>query len=462
MSRILIADDEPSMRRILATVLRDDGNDVVEAASVADALACLRRERLDAAIVDQRFSDGTGSQILAAAMELDVTLPVIVITAFATVELAVEMMRAGAFDFLPKPFHPEAVKACLRRASERSRLTRQNQLLRAEVIERAGGDIVGGSPAMEAVRRQIAQVAPTNASVLVLGETGTGKELVARAIHRASRRSGEPFIAINCAAMPEGLLESELFGHEKGSFTGADRVREGLFEAADGGTLFLDEAGEMSLPLQAKLLRVLNDGIVTRVGATSGRHCDVRLIAATNVDLARAINDGRFRQDLYYRLSVFPVQLPPLRARLADLASIAAHLLTRIAVDLAVPVRRLSPEAMTMLKNHPWPGNIRELRNVLEGAAIVTDSDLIEPEDIHLPPDPSTALSGTATLAPDESTTLKEALTELERRLITQALAAAKGVQAEAARRLGVSRSDLLYKIRRLGISLPDKRLGAD
>jgi DNA-binding NtrC family response regulator len=458
MRRILIADDEPSMRRILATVLRDDGADVVEAGTVADALACLRRERLDAAIVDQQFPDGTGSQILAAALELDATLPVIVITAFATVELAVEVMRAGAFDFLPKPFHPEAVKACLRRASERSRLTRENRLLRAEVLERAGGDIVGQSPAMEAVRKQIAQVAPTNASVLILGETGTGKELVARAIHRASRRAGEPFIAINCAAMPEALLESQLFGHEKGSFTGADRAREGLFEAADGGTLFLDEAGEMSLGLQAKLLRVLNDGVVTRVGATGGRRCDVRVIAATNRDLARGIIDAKFREDLYYRLSVFPIKLPPLRERLDDLEPIALHLLASIAVDLAVPLRRLSPEVLMVFRRHDWPGNIRELRNVLERATIVTDGDRIEPEDIHLPPAPTVPVSLKSDHSFASSRTLKEALVDLECRMINDALETAGGVQAEAARRLGVSRSDLLYKIRRLGIVIPERR----
>jgi transcriptional regulator with GAF, ATPase, and Fis domain len=259
--------------------------------------------------------------------------------------------------------------------------------------------------------------------------------------------------------MPEALLESQLFGHEKGSFTGADRTREGLFEAADGGTLFLDEAGDMSLALQAKLLRVLNDGIVTRVGANEGRRCDVRVIAATNIDLARAITDGRFRQDLYYRLGVFPIKLPPLRDRLDDLALLAEHLLTRIAVDLAVPLRRLSPEALAVLKGHPWPGNIRELRNVLERATIVTDGDRIEPEDVHLSTASPSAPSA-ASPASTSSVTLKEALMDLESRLIQEALDASHGVQAEAARRLGVSRSDLLYKIRRLGIAVRERRPG--
>lgn len=451
MTRILIADDEPSMRRILATVLKDDGAETSEAATVAEAIALLKGQRFDAAVVDQRFPDGTGSQILAAARAGDATLPVIVITAYATVELAVESMRDGAFDFLPKPFHPEAVKACLRRACDHSRLARENMRLRAEVVDRASQEIIGTSPAIENVRRRIAQVAPTNAAVLILGETGTGKELAARAIHRASRRSGGPFVAINCAALPENLLESELFGHERGAFTGADRAREGLFEAARGGTLFLDEAGEMSLGLQAKLLRVLNDGIVTRVGATSGRHSDVRVIAATNLDLQQAIAAGRFREDLYYRIAVFPVAVPGLRDRVSDLPLLADHLLARISVDLAVPTHRLAPDACELLRRHSWPGNVRELRNVLERAAIVADGDVIEAEDIQfehraqVPATPTDLPSGVA---------LREAVDAYEAKLIGEALAQAGGVQARAARLLGISRSDLLYKVRRLGIDV--------
>jgi DNA-binding NtrC family response regulator len=455
VTRILIADDERSIRIILGTVLKEDGAEVVEAATVAEAVVCLNSQAFDAAIIDQKFPDGEGTQILAHARQVDPALPVIVITAYATVELAVDLMRDGAFDFLPKPFHPEAVKASLRRASERSRLERENARLRLEAMDYSGRDFVGNSPAMAALRKRIAQVAPTDATVLLRGETGTGKELVARAIHTASRRAGEAFIAVNCAALPEALLESELFGHEKGAFTGAERSREGLFEAASGGTIFLDEAGEMSLALQAKLLRVLNDGTITRLGSTASRQCNVRVVAATNRDLKKAVATGEFREDLYYRIAVFPITLPPLRNRLSDLPEIAAFLLTRSAKNMAVPLRRLSSSAMAVLMQHGWPGNIRELANVLERATITADGDLIQPEDIQLEEGQLDiqSLETSASITALDSLSLNEALVTLETRMIKKALEQANGVQAEAARCLGISRSDLLYKIRKLNLT---------
>ena len=316
MARILIVDDEPSMRRILASNLRQEGFEVLEAAGVAAARGVLVEDSLDAVITDQKMSDGEGLEVLAAAREADPTVAVVFLTAFATVELAVESMRRGAFDFITKPFLPEVMLATARRAVEHTRLMQENGRLRAAVVRLQGSsEIRGNSAAIRAVREQIARVAPTNATVLITGETGTGKELVARAIHRSSPRASKAFVAVNCAAFTETLLESELFGHERGAFTGADRAREGLFEAAHEGTLFLDEAGEMSKAAQAKLLRVLTDGLVMRIGSNKARQTNVRLLVATHRDLKQRAAEGLFREDLYYRLAVVPIAIPPLRER---------------------------------------------------------------------------------------------------------------------------------------------------
>src|SRR5207248_9731083 len=308
------------MRKILASNLVQDGHTVTEAAGLAEATACLASNTYDAVITDQKMPDGQGLDVLARAREMDPALAVVFLTAFASVELAVESMRHGAFDFITKPFRPDVVGATARRACEHTELLRENGLLRLTVDRLEGsGEIFGSSPATLAVRMMIARVAPTGATVLITGETGTGKELVARAIHKSSPRAQKPFVAVNCAAFTETLLESELFGHEKGAFTGADRLRQGLFEAAHEGTLFLDEAGEMSLAAQAKLLRVLTDGQVLRVGSTRPRRVDVRVLVATHRDLQQRVQDGLFREDLYYRLAVVPIPLPPLRERREDI-----------------------------------------------------------------------------------------------------------------------------------------------
>ena len=382
MGKILVVDDEPHLRRILISNLKQEHHEVIEAASVNDARGALADHTFDAVITDQKMGDGEGLDVLAAVQEVDPTLSVVFLTAFATIELAVESMRRGAFDFITKPFVPEVLLASATRAVEHTRLVRENSRLRDTVVRLEGSsEITGRSVAILELRQKIARVAPTNATVLITGETGTGKELVARAVHRNSARVAKPLVAVNCAAFTETLLESELFGHERGAFTGADRAREGVFEVAHEGTLFLDEAAEMSLAAQAKLLRVLTDGQVTRLGSTKPRHTDVRLLVATNRDLKRRVQEGRFREDLYYRLAVVPLTVPPLRDRREDIPELCALLLAQAARDLKTPARTISAGAMRTLLSYDFPGNIRELRNLIERACILSTDKEITPEN---------------------------------------------------------------------------------
>ncbi len=383
MGRVLVVDDEPNMRRILASNLSMDGHLVEEAEGVRSALRLLSEREYDVVITDQKMPDGDGLAVLAAALDNDPSASVIFLTAIATIELAVQSMRQGAFDFLAKPFMPEVVKATVRRACERTNLLRENAVLKKTVGQLTGADnLFGNSPAMAAVREKIARVAPTDASVLITGETGTGKELVARAIHRNSRRAAKSMIAVNCAAFTETLLESELFGHERGAFTGADKPRQGLFEAAHESTLFLDEAGEMSAAAQAKLLRVLVDGQVQRVGSTRERKVDVRVLAATHRNLHERVRQGLFRADLYYRLAGFPIHMPPLRERKEDISGLCDLLSSQIAKDLKIQPLRLSSAVLEKLKAYSFPGNIRELRNLLERAHILAKG--IEIDEVPL------------------------------------------------------------------------------
>ncbi len=458
MPRLLIVDDEAGIRRVLGSLLRLNGHEVVEAPGLTRACAELSGGVFDLVITDQKMQDGDGLAVLAACREADPTLPVVMLTAFATVELAVEAMREGAFDVLAKPFQPEQVEAVVARATERTALLRENALLREALDRRAGEHgLIGESPAMLELGEMIERVGPTHATVLITGETGTGKELVARALHASSPRAAQPFVEVNCAAFTETLLDSQLFGHERGAFTGADRSRQGVFEAAHHGTLFLDEAGEMSLALQAKLLRVLVNGDVVRVGATTPRKVDVRILVATHRDLLERASEGLFREDLYYRLAVVPVRVPPLRERREDIPALADHLLGRVASDLKMPPRSLSPAALGKLVRYSFPGNVRELRNLIERASILARSDVIGPADL---PDLAPADGPAVPEAPGvegwlatlgERLDLRETLADIERRLVSRALAAAGGVQAEAARRLGLSRSDLSYRLRRPG-----------
>jgi len=453
MAKILIIDDEANMRRILRLILEEAGHSVFESSGVKAAVDAISASQFDLVITDKKMPDGDGFEILRYCRENEPSLPVVILTAFATVELAVEAMHAGAFDFISKPFVPEVVTAVAKRATERTKLLRENEALREEVKRFAWSEeIVGVSPAMQTLRETIARVAPTNATVLIMGETGTGKELVARAIHRASLRSNETFLAVNCAAVSEQLLESELFGHEKGSFTGADRARKGLFEAADQGTLFLDEAGEMSLGLQAKLLRVLTDGEFMRVGATMPRSADVRVIVATHRDLKQRVKDGAFREDLFYRVAVVPVDVPPLRERREDIPVLIETLLREIVRDLKAKPKTIDVAALDKLRNYDFPGNIRELRNVLERACILAAGESISEDDLLV--QSGTFKDGKQKWIAQlpETIVLAEQLESIERDLLEKALTAANGVQAEAARRLGISRSDIAYKIKKYGL----------
>ena len=461
MGRVLIIDDEPNMRRILATNLRKDGHYLLEASGCSEAREHLAREQFDAVLTDQKMPDGSGMEILHAIRESDATTSVVFLTAVGTVQLAVESMREGAFDFLTKPFVADAVRSTVIRACERTALLRENAALKTAVRTlQDSGDLLGSSAEIKAVRALIERVAKTNSTVLITGETGTGKELVAKAIHRNSLRAKRPFIAINCAAVSETLLESELFGHERGAFTGADKARAGLFEAAHEGTLFLDEVAEMSPAAQAKLLRVLADGEMQRVGSTQTRHVDVRVLAATHQNLRECVRRGSFREDLFYRLAVVPIHLPPLRTRREDLGELCRALLERIAFEMKVPFRSLSPAALDRLGGYAFPGNVRELRNLLERALILGQQAQLQPEDFPLMGAATEAqpLSGEATaerLAGQlpAKVDLRETIARFEQALIVRALDQAHGVQAEAARRLGLSRSDLGYKLGKYGIS---------
>ena len=466
MARLLIVDDEPNLRRVLSSDLRLDGHSVEEADGVTTAQPLLRERDYDVVITDQKMPDGDGLKVLSITRESDPSIAVIFLTAVPTIELAVESMRQGAFDFITKPFNPEVVRATVRRACERTNLLRENQLLKSTVGTLLGDDtIFGNSGEIKAVREQIARVAPTDATVLIVGETGTGKELVARAIHRNSRRANKPLIAVNCAAFTETLLESELFGHERGAFTGADRARQGLFEAAHGGTLFLDEAGEMSAAAQAKLLRVLVDGEVVRVGSTQPRKVDVRVLVATHRNLEERVQAGLFRQDLYYRLAVVPIRIAPLRERKEDIPGLCEVLSLQIAKELKVRPKRMSGEALQRIMKYSFPGNIRELRNLLERAHIMGSSEEITPDELPVGSRDQIAPTSEKMEMRDwirtlpVSVDLRELLTAFEKGLIERALEQANGVQAEAARMLGLSRSDIGYKVTKYAIATQQDRV---
>ena len=448
---ILVVDDDQAHRGMLRTMLRSWGYAVSEAADGDEALNLVRERAFDAVLTDVRMARMDGIHTLKSVLEYNPALPVVLMTAYSSVETAVEALRLGAYDYLVKHLDFEILRHTLRQAIEHSRLSVENRELRRQLSEAAARPgILGRSPAMLAMQETIATVAPTEATVLITGESGTGKELVARALHSGSARADKPMVTVNCAALAENLLESELFGHEKGSFTGADRRREGRFVQANGGTLFLDEIGEMPLPLQAKLLRALLEGEVQRVGSDAPLTVDVRVLAATNRDLREEVARRRFREDLYFRLNVISLEVPPLRDRGEDIPVLAAHFLERFAGRNRKSIRGFSPQAVDSLLRYAWPGNVRELENAVERAVILCNGDLITRRELPAaiteaasPEEASSAAVGALAGLP---------LDELERRAIGETLRCTGDNKSEAARQLGITRATLHNKLRKYGL----------
>jgi len=457
MHTILIVDDEPNYQIVLAELLKDEGYEVFTADSGLAGLPIVLSTDLDLVLSDMKMPGMDGIEFLAKIKEYNRELPVILITAYAEVEKAVEAMRLGAFTYLAKPFSNQQLLASATKAIEHYGLIREIRRLRAEATPRSGfGGMIGKSPSMRAVYQLIEKVAPTPSSVLITGESGTGKELVARAIHNLSPRKEAPFISVNCAALSEHLLESELFGHEKGAFTDAVVMRKGRFELADTGTLFLDEIGEMPPQLQAKLLRVLHEKNFERAGGSVTRHVDVRILAATNKDLKDEVDKGKFREDLYYRLNVIHIHLSPLRERVDDIPALVTHFIEKNSRNLGKNLD-ISPEALRLLVSLPWEGNVRELENTIERAAILCNGDRIEPEDVQ--PD-STELANAHEWSSGlelnqfipEHLSLAEVLNGIEEKLVRKALDDNFHVQARAAEQLGITKSLLQYKMKKYNL----------
>ncbi|HEX5132800.1 MAG TPA: sigma-54 dependent transcriptional regulator [Candidatus Krumholzibacteria bacterium] len=439
MAHILIVDDEARIGRLLADELADAGHRAEAVTSAPAALSTIEKETPDIVITDLRMAEMDGVALLREVRRRFPSVDVVVMTAYASIETAIDTMREGAYDYIIKPFRNEQVLLVIARLEEKRRLERENRGLRAALAGGSAGEIIGSSPGIADVRRLVESLARSDASVMIRGESGSGKEVVARALHRASTRAGGPFIAVNCAAIPDTLLESELFGFEKGAFTGAVRSKVGHFRLADGGTLFLDEIGDLPAPLQAKLLRVLETRSFTPLGGVKETRVDVRLLSATHSPLEARIADGSFRQDLFYRLNVFPIAVPPLRDRREDIAGLARHFLA----DWGRAPGDLSDDALARLAAHDWPGNVRELRNVLERAVILRPEGTIAAADIMIAP---------RTVSPAAPPVDTLNLDEAERGLIMRALSAAGGNKSEAARLLGITRRSLYGRLERYGI----------
>jgi two-component system response regulator PilR (NtrC family) len=469
--RILIVDDEVSMRDMLRIVLRRDGYDVVVAENGRQALAILQEQSVDLLLSDIRMPDISGVEVLRAAKEVNRDIVAFMMTAHASTETAVEAMRLGAVDYFTKPFSMDELRFKVRQQSEAMRLKRENVLLkRALNTSYSFSNIIGRSEAMLSMFRMIETIARTNSTVLITGESGTGKDLVARAVHYNSLRRDHPFVALNCGAVPETLLESELFGHMRGAFTGADANKKGLVEVAERGTIFLDEIGEMNASMQVKLLRVLQDRKFRRLGGTEEVQADIRVIAATNQDLPKLVGEGRFREDLFYRINVIPIHLPPLRERPEDIPLLAEHFLAKYAGIMDKPVRTLSHEALDLLSAYSWPGNVRELENALERAVALEQTPAVLPESlpVHvrsgaaatgLPRAPIAAIPADAHGARDaalpdlgEGFDLEARGEELYRHYIALALERAGGVQTKAAELLGMSFRSFRYYAKKFNL----------
>jgi DNA-binding NtrC family response regulator len=456
MPDILLVEDKESLRRVLRLTLEHAGYSVTECADAREAAAEIARAPYRLVLTDLRMPHGSGLDVLHAARAADADVPVVVMTAYGSIDEAVQAMKDGAHDFLQKPVDSNHLLLLIGRALEQARLRTENILLREEWSRRYGFPrIIGESDAIKRAVAETQRVAQTEATVLLLGESGTGKELFARAVHHLSHRRDQPFVAINCAAIPETLIESELFGHERGAFTGATERRPGKFELATGGTVFLDEIGELPLAVQGKLLRAIEEKTVDRIGGRMPVPVDVRIVAATNRELQQAAEAGEFRRDLYFRLAVFPVTIPPLRVRGEDVVLLARHFAAQFGRELRGREATLKDETLAALRAHAWPGNVRELENAIERACILADTSVLDPRDLSLPsaradegasgsPETFAALDLSGSLA--EAT--ERAVTFVERRKIAEALDAHDGNKTRAAETLGVSYKTLLTKIK--------------
>ncbi|MEK7197699.1 MAG: sigma-54 dependent transcriptional regulator [Nitrospirota bacterium] len=449
METILIVEDRESMSDMLKETLKAEGYRTVIARDGLEGIKKLKEDMVSLVLTDLKLPKRDGMDVLRAAKEENPLMPVIVMTAFGSVETAVIAMKEGAFDFITKPFDTDHLLMLMKRALETQKLMTENMLLKEEFSAQLGiPRIIGKSEKIASVAQNIQKVAPSKTTVLILGESGTGKELFARAIHNLSPRREYPFVPINCAAIPRELLESELFGHEKGSFTGADFRKLGKFELADKGTIFLDEIGEMDIALQAKLLRVLQEEEIERIGGLKTIKIDVRIIAASNKDLEKAVSEKAFREDLFYRVSVFPVKIPPLRERTEDIPLLVDFFLNKYCRELKAPLKSISKETMEMLVNYSWKGNVRELENTIERAIILCDGKMITPEHVSLSPLPLEAGLKNLPMNGTLEDASKEALRIAETQRITKALKETKGNKSRAAEVLQVSYKTLLTKIK--------------
>ena len=456
---ILLVDDEARLADVTAVALEELGYHVLTAASGAEALALLDGEPVDLLLTDLRMPGLSGHELMLAARRLRPQLPVVVMTAYSSVKDAVQVIKEGAFDYVSKPFEIDDLDKTLKNALKLSDVLASNERLRSELEGRYRFEtLVGSSPSFRRVIESIAEVCESRANVLLTGESGTGKELVARAIHYNSPRKDRPFVALNCAAIPEGLLESELFGHVKGAFTGAVSTREGRFAQADGGTLFLDEIGDMPLPVQAKILRVVQERAFERVGSSQTRQVDVRLIAATNKDLQAAVQQGAFRDDLYYRLNVFPIALPALRDRAEDVPALAAHFLEILGVGMGKRLDGFTPAALKAMSDYGWPGNIREMQNCVERGLIVAKGRLVDVQD--LPRYLFANQQQQQVEGPKFPMNLDEELARIEQDFLLAALNRSDGVQVAAAQLLGINERSLWHRIKKYGIQITRRAVG--
>jgi len=448
---ILIIDDEENLRHMLSAMLARQGYKVETASNGLEGLQRLKSSAFDFVLCDIRMPEMDGREFLARCIQENVGTPIIMMSAYGSVETAIECVKNGAYDFISKPFKKDEIVMVLKKAEERERLKTENIRLKEVVAgKHSFFGIVSANPAMEDIFSQISRIASLKTTVLILGESGTGKELVARAIHRSGSRSNKPFVAVNCGAIPENLLESELFGHVRGAFTDATSDKAGLFEQADEGTLFLDEIGEMPMSLQVKLLRVLQEEEIRRVGGQTTLKVNVRVVSATSRDLAADVKSGRFREDLFFRINVFCIQLPPLRERIEDIPLLAEHFIRINTLSMNISSIRISPAAMRCLVSYQWPGNIREMENIIERGVILCEGDVLN--EACLPAMLVNSGRETFTAEPLENLSIKKAEQAMERDLIRKALLKTGGNRTQAAKILEISHRSLLYKIKEFGI----------